>query len=97
MVKNYKIYIDAYGKERDKARELYDQLSLRRHQRDDYMRMFGEFPSDMELKFSSYTILFVDTENIEKDAKNIDPFDYVVNKSIDYECKSMILSIATHA
>lgn len=75
LAKNYKIYADAYGKERNKARELHDQLALRRHQRSDYMRMFGELRADMELKISSYTRPLADAKNVEKHAKYIDSFD----------------------
>lgn len=33
MAKNYKVSTNVYGKERDKARELRDQLALRKRQR----------------------------------------------------------------
>lgn len=51
----------------------------------------------MELKLSSYSILLVDAEIVEKDVKNLDYFDDVVNKCIDYESRSRILAIVTHS
>lgn len=53
MDNNYKVYEDSYGKEREKTWESHDQLALRRRQRDDYMRMFGELRANMELKKNS--------------------------------------------
>lgn len=40
MGKNYKVLTYVYGKERDKACELHNQLALRKSQRDEFIRMF---------------------------------------------------------
>lgn len=97
MGKEYKVLKYIYGKERDKECELHNQLALRKIQRDEFIRIFTELRTDVELKNFTYLRLLIDVESMEKGAKSINSFDEAMSKCVNCECLSRILDASTHS